>query len=54
MSEDAGARAERLTEGLRGLLKEELKEYGGADEFVHWVRSDASLRRGPSMAEERL
>ena len=38
--EDGAARAKRLTEGLRGLLKEELKEYGGAEGFVRWVRSD--------------
>ena len=38
--EDGAARAKRLTEGLRGLLKEELKAYGGAEEFVRWVRSD--------------
>jgi hypothetical protein len=39
-SEDGAARAKRLTESLRGLLKQELKEYGGAEEFVRWVRSD--------------
>jgi hypothetical protein len=39
-NEDGAARAKRLTEGLRGLLKEELKEYGGAEGFVRWVRSD--------------
>ena len=33
-------RACRLTEKLRGLLKEELAEYGGAEAFVRWVRSD--------------
>ncbi len=39
-SEDGAAKAKRLAEGLRGLLKEELKEYGGAERFVRWVRSD--------------
>ncbi len=39
-SEDGAARAKRLTESLRGLLKQELKEYGGTEEFVRWVRSD--------------
>jgi hypothetical protein len=40
LGEDGMARAKRLTEALRGLLKQELKEYGGAEEFVRWVRSD--------------
>lgn len=31
-------RARRLTEKLRGLLKEELAEYGGAEGFIRWVR----------------
>ncbi|HZY61203.1 MAG TPA: hypothetical protein VFE38_01665 [Edaphobacter sp.] len=39
-SEDAKARAKRLTEGLRGLLREELAEYGGGEEFLKWVRSE--------------
>jgi hypothetical protein len=30
--------AHRLTEKLNGLLKEELKEYGGAEGFIRWVR----------------
>ncbi len=32
------ARALRLTEGLRGLLKEEMAEFGGAEGFLRWVR----------------
>jgi hypothetical protein len=32
------ARALRLTEKLRGLLKEELAAYGGGEAFVRWVR----------------
>jgi hypothetical protein len=32
------ARALRLTEKLRGLLKDELAEYGGGEAFVRWVR----------------
>ncbi len=32
------ARAFRLTEGLRGLLKEEMAEFGGAEGFLRWVR----------------
>jgi len=38
--EDPSERAFRLTEKLRGILKEELKEYGGADGFMRWIRSD--------------
>lgn len=33
-------RAQRLTEGLRGLLRQELADKGGAEAFVRWVRSD--------------
>jgi hypothetical protein len=32
------ARALRLTEKLRGLLKEELAAYGGGEAFLRWVR----------------
>ena len=39
-NEDPGARAKRLTEGLRGLLKRELADKGGAEGFIQWVRSD--------------
>lgn len=39
-AEDSAVRAKRLTEALRGLLKEELKEHGGAEAFVRWIRSD--------------
>lgn len=38
--EDPSARAFRLTEKLRGLLKEELAEYGGGEAFVRWIRSE--------------
>ena len=31
-------RARRLTERMRGLLKEELAEYGGGEAFLRWVR----------------
>ena len=37
---DAAGRAKRLTNGLKGLLSKELAEYGGAEAFVRWVRSD--------------
>jgi hypothetical protein len=37
---DAAARANRLASGLKGLLSEELAEYGGAEAFVRWIRSD--------------
>jgi len=45
-SEDASARAERLTEALRGLLKEELSEHGGAEAFVRLIRSDKDAADG--------
>jgi hypothetical protein len=38
--ETSGDRARRLTEGLRGLLKQELAAQGGTEAFVQWVRSD--------------
>jgi hypothetical protein len=38
--EDPAERAKRLTEKLRGLLKQELAEYGGAEGFMRWIRSD--------------
>jgi hypothetical protein len=37
-AEDAESRATRLTNKLRGLLKEELAAYGGADAFMRWIR----------------
>lgn len=39
-SEEPSARAKRLSERLRGLLKKELAEYGGAEGFMRWVRSE--------------
>jgi hypothetical protein len=38
--EDPSDRAFRLTEKLRGLLKEELAEYGGSEAFLRWIRSE--------------
>jgi len=32
------ARAHRLGDKLRGLLKDELAEYGGGEAFIRWVR----------------
>lgn len=40
ISETPRERAKRLTGRLRGLLRKELKEFGGADAFIQWVRSD--------------
>jgi hypothetical protein len=40
VQEDAKARAKRLAEGLKGLLREELSEYGGGEAFLRWVRSE--------------
>lgn len=39
-NEGATERVQRLTEGLRGLLRGELAEQGGTEEFINWVRSD--------------
>lgn len=38
--EGAMERVQRLTEGLRGLLRRELADQGGAEAFVNWIRSD--------------
>ena len=38
--EEPSTRAYRLTEKLRGLLKEELAEYGGGEAFLRWIRSE--------------
>lgn len=38
--EDPSDRALRLTERLRGLLKEEFAEYGGGEAFLRWIRSE--------------
>jgi hypothetical protein len=38
--EDPVARAVRLSEKLRGILKEELAEYGGGEAFLRWIRSE--------------
>ena len=38
--ETSEAWAFRMTEKLRGLLKEELAEYGGGEAFLRWVRSE--------------
>ncbi|MBB6144976.1 hypothetical protein HNQ77_002932 [Silvibacterium bohemicum] len=38
LPEDPAARAHRLTNKLRGLLKDEIAAYGGAEAFMRWVR----------------
>jgi hypothetical protein len=38
--ETPAERAHRLTEKLRGLMKEEIAAHGGAEGFIRWVRSD--------------
>jgi hypothetical protein len=38
--EEPSARARRLSEALRGLLKEEMREHGGSESFMRWIRSD--------------
>lgn len=37
---DPAARAARLTESLRGILKDEFAEYGGGEAFLRWIRSE--------------
>jgi hypothetical protein len=39
-AEDADAWALRLTEKIRGSLKDEIAQMGGAEAFIRWVRSD--------------
>jgi hypothetical protein len=39
-AETPAERALRLTEKLRGLMKEEIAAHGGTDSFMRWVRSD--------------
>jgi hypothetical protein len=38
--EDPSVRAFRLTEKIRGILKDELAAYGGGEAFLRWIRSD--------------
>jgi hypothetical protein len=40
LDEDPTARARRLTEKIRGILKDELAVYGGGEAFMRWIRSD--------------
>ena len=39
--EDPAARAKRVVDKLRGVLKEELAEYGGGEAFLRWIRSES-------------
>lgn len=39
-AETPSQRAFRLTERVRGLLKDEIASFGGTDAFMRWVRSD--------------
>jgi hypothetical protein len=39
--ETPAEKAYRLTEKLRGLLKDEIAAYGGTEAFIRWVRSDS-------------
>jgi hypothetical protein len=39
-TEAPASRALRLAESLRGILKDELAEYGGGEAFLRWVRSE--------------
>jgi len=39
-NEEPEAWALRLTEKLRGLMKEEFAAFGGGEAFLRWVRSE--------------
>jgi hypothetical protein len=39
--ETPAGKAHRLTEKLRGLMKDEIAAHGGAEAFIRWVRSDS-------------
>lgn len=39
-SENPRDRARRLTNGLKGLLKQEITQCGGPEAFIRWVRSE--------------
>lgn len=41
-NETSAQRARRLTNSIRGILKDELAEYGGGEAFLRWIRSDES------------
>ncbi len=38
--EDPAERARRVAGKLRGILKQELAEYGGGEAFLRWIRSE--------------
>jgi hypothetical protein len=38
--EDSDAWAFRVTEKMRGLLREEIAQFGGTEGFIRWVRSE--------------
>lgn len=40
LRETPAERAKRVTDKLRGLLKNELAEFGGAEGFIRWTRHD--------------
>ncbi len=40
VAEDPAARSTRLAGKLRGIMKEELEEFGGGEAFLRWVRSE--------------
>jgi hypothetical protein len=41
VAETPAERAFRLTEKLRGLMKDEIAAHGGTEGFMRWVRSDS-------------
>jgi len=39
-AENSATKAKQLSERLRFRLRESMAQRGGADAFVHWLRSD--------------
>ena len=39
--EDSAAKTKRLAEQLRFRMKEAMAQRGGAEAFLHWLRTDA-------------
>jgi hypothetical protein len=50
-TETSTTEAVRLMEGLRGLLKAELAEYGGGEAFLRWIRSEDDASPAPESTQ---
>ena len=47
--ETPAVRAHRALESLRGMLKDELAEYGGGKAFIRWMRSEEDELSAPGL-----